>query len=741
MPGSARVDAQVEDDGDGGSRSAGGARQRRMDEMFAGSSRAIADAWASPGARASTPARGTGRRARARRGGRAARGRRGLRGRRGGRGRLRAQAPGPSRTEGVPAGWQGPAADAEERFGRRDKVPLSSAKRGRRGKKGKDSTLKVGFWNSCGLSVGLLDTLIGSQDGAVQGMGFDILGLAELHGDEQRIQDAWGSPRLIAGEAPRPRNRETGDRGDPASGVALLLSSRMAKAVRRSGCVGSRVVYAVFEADPVPLSVVVAYIPHHGRVKPAADDTWAEVEKVWGQLPAQSAKILLTDANGRLARTEEPAGVSGRWSLYSEDNELGTKLRRFLGEHDAIAASTFFQPKQRRGGAATFVAGTGARKKGRQLDYVVVDRRWRSNCVSCRTQWKPSEWRWSKGRGVKYDHGMLVMKYRMRLCRNAATPQPDVDSLQDPDVAEVVQQTFKSQWDASAAIVHRGAGVGPVTREHTGPLSLEELNVRVEGFFEGMQFNGDNGSSADGQEVEEPPLSQQLARLVNASAAAMAKLPAKKAKRESSYFPLSEETLQLKADYMQRATRLQLEGEAEREERLKFLKLYCKRRRQDKRRWVGEKVAELAKADEAGQHAEVARIQKKFFGKRRGKAAKVSSCHKCGHVFESEEEALASWNLYMRDHWAATSGEALRSWDELPYEERPNSTDLSDTRLDGLLKAARLRRAAGVDGLPVEFWEAVPEARAELFRIVREMWRLKSVPADFARFVVDEYQV
>ena len=99
--------------------------------------------------------------------------------------------------------------------------------------------LAAGFWNSCGLSVGLLDTLIGSQDGAVSSMGFDILGLAELHGDEQRIHSAWGSPRMIVGDAPRPRNREIGDRGDPASGVALLLSSRMAKTVRRSGCVGS----------------------------------------------------------------------------------------------------------------------------------------------------------------------------------------------------------------------------------------------------------------------------------------------------------------------------------------------------------------------------------------------------------------------------------------------------------------------------------------------------------------------
>ena len=104
--------------------------------------------------------------------------------------------PGPARTAGVPPGWQGPAVDEGESFrGEGQKVPLASATRGRRSNKaGRAATLKVGFWNSCGLSVGLLDTLIGSQDGGVSSMGFDILGLAELHGDEQRVHSAWSSP-------------------------------------------------------------------------------------------------------------------------------------------------------------------------------------------------------------------------------------------------------------------------------------------------------------------------------------------------------------------------------------------------------------------------------------------------------------------------------------------------------------------------------------------------------------------
>eukprot|EP01052_Picozoa_sp_SAG31_P016642 SAG31_NODE_1109_length_9860_cov_22.119353_5_plen_147_part_00 len=146
MPGSARVDAQVEDEGDGESRGAGGARQRRMDEMFVGSSRAIADAWASPRVKARTPVRGTTRQ--------------GSAWRTSSKGTTRpaeqawrtGPVTGPGNRPKPNRGRAGRLARASggsgESFGGRkcgrDRVPLSSASRGRRDK-GKNSTLKVGF--------------------------------------------------------------------------------------------------------------------------------------------------------------------------------------------------------------------------------------------------------------------------------------------------------------------------------------------------------------------------------------------------------------------------------------------------------------------------------------------------------------------------------------------------------------------------------------------------------------------
>ena len=146
----------------------------------------------------------------------------------------------------------------------------------------KRDTLRFSFWNCCHLSVMLLDYLVGSQDGLVPGLGYDLYALVELHGDEQWVSELWGSGRMIVG------GERPDDGSDKAGGVCMILSSRMLRAstgrVWRKGC---RVLAVEFEADPVNVIAVVAYIPHHGRrQKPFAEDTWKELDELWGELPS-----------------------------------------------------------------------------------------------------------------------------------------------------------------------------------------------------------------------------------------------------------------------------------------------------------------------------------------------------------------------------------------------------------------------------------------------------------------------
>eukprot|EP01052_Picozoa_sp_SAG31_P027016 SAG31_NODE_2493_length_5611_cov_8.195755_4_plen_154_part_00 len=131
------------------------------------------------------------------------------------------------------------------------------------------------------------------------------------------------------------------DGSDPASGVAIILSPRLRRALRDSGCHGSHIVWAKFVADPVGVYVVVGYVPHIGRSqRPFAANFWWDLRAFWNTLPTRAAKILMLDANGRMARAGVggvgdgaggvASGVTGRWSLYKEsDNELGAMLRQF----------------------------------------------------------------------------------------------------------------------------------------------------------------------------------------------------------------------------------------------------------------------------------------------------------------------------------------------------------------------------------------------------------------------------
>ena len=81
----------------------------------------------------------------------------------------------------------------------------------------------------------LLDYLVGSQDGLVLGLGYDLYALVELHGDEQWVSELWGSGQMIVG------GERTDDGSDKAGGVCMILSSMMLRAstgrVWRKGCI------------------------------------------------------------------------------------------------------------------------------------------------------------------------------------------------------------------------------------------------------------------------------------------------------------------------------------------------------------------------------------------------------------------------------------------------------------------------------------------------------------------------
>eukprot|EP01050_Picozoa_sp_SAG11_P017141 SAG11_NODE_2433_length_3367_cov_22.584455_3_plen_176_part_00 len=161
-------------------------------------------------------------------------------------------------------------------------------------------------------------------------------------------------------------------KSDPAAGVAIVLSKRMARAVMSHGQVGSRIKWVMLETTTYPVVVFGVYVPHHGRTCPAMEDTLGELVHLMGTFPERCCKIVMTDANARMSR--HIPGVTGKWTVHAEGNEAGHKFQQVLEEAELRAVSTYYRQRRRVGGSGTYQAfgRQGNGKKSATIDYIAV---------------------------------------------------------------------------------------------------------------------------------------------------------------------------------------------------------------------------------------------------------------------------------------------------------------------------------------------------------------------------------
>ena len=120
---------------------------------------------------------------------------------------------------------------------------------------------RLGFWNPW--------SYCNKRHEYVQSLNIDILGLGELH--NKHLEERYISRQWICSE--RSELDEEGNDTDPAAGVTIWLSSRMADRVLDSGCEGARIVWVRLAGPVCNMFIIVVYVPHRGRTKaPFAKD-------------------------------------------------------------------------------------------------------------------------------------------------------------------------------------------------------------------------------------------------------------------------------------------------------------------------------------------------------------------------------------------------------------------------------------------------------------------------------------
>ena len=149
--------------------------------------------------------------------------------------------------------------------------------------------LDIGFWNPW--------SYCNKRHEYAKSLCKDILGLGELH--NKQLEEHYQGKRWICSD--RSKLDKDGTDPDPAAGVAILLSPRVADRVLGQGCVGSRIVWVRIAGPVCNLFIIVVYIPHRGRTKaPFTQDTLAKVTELMKTIKKGDCTIWMGDLNCEL---------------------------------------------------------------------------------------------------------------------------------------------------------------------------------------------------------------------------------------------------------------------------------------------------------------------------------------------------------------------------------------------------------------------------------------------------------
>ena len=117
---------------------------------------------------------------------------------------------------------------------------------------------KIAFWNPWSYS--------NERHEYCKSLGYDIIGLTELHNNQAKPQ--FEGKRWICSELAEEVNDKS---TDPAAGVVIMLSARMADKVMSEGHVGTRIAWVRIKGPVCNIFFIVVYIPHKGATTAEAE--------------------------------------------------------------------------------------------------------------------------------------------------------------------------------------------------------------------------------------------------------------------------------------------------------------------------------------------------------------------------------------------------------------------------------------------------------------------------------------
>ena len=248
-------------------------------------------------------------------------------------------------------------------------------------------SMKVGTWNVRSMQSGKLDVI----QGEMKRMGIAIMGLCETRWKRQGHFSWNGFKIVMSGQEERRRN-----------GVALMCDKKSADAIMGYNTVSDRILSVRFRGGKVNTTIMQIYAPTSMAAEEEQEAFYIDLQSTIDKTPKGDILMIMGDFNAKVGEDNKGRNeVLGRYGL-GKQNEAGERLVEFCASNELRIMNTWFEQPKRR--LYTWTTPDG--KHRNQIDYMLVNKRWKSTIKDVRTR---------PGADCGTDHELLVATLKLKM--------------------------------------------------------------------------------------------------------------------------------------------------------------------------------------------------------------------------------------------------------------------------------------------------------------------------------------
>lgn len=144
-----------------------------------------------------------------------------------------------------------------------------------------------------------------------------------------------------------------------------------------------RIVMIQLETSRIRTNIIQVYAPTAQSEDIEIEEFYAQMEQFWKNIKKHEVTIVMGDFNAKIGRGRV-VDVIGEHGL-GQRNERGERLVEFVQEKEIVVTNTLFKLPRRRLYTWKSPQGTKDEIVRNQIDYVMINKRYRNSILSART--------------------------------------------------------------------------------------------------------------------------------------------------------------------------------------------------------------------------------------------------------------------------------------------------------------------------------------------------------------------